>query len=132
MVKIVVTHHPFDLPAHYDDDNLVGRASNAMEMFASCGIDLLLAGHLHASHAGNTAARYKIKDYSALAVQAGTATSTRGRGESNSFNVIRTASDLMMVERFSWQQDEGAFNLATTETFERTESGWSAADTAAR
>lgn len=127
LIKIVVTHHPFDLPAHYDDDHLVGSASNAVEMFARCGIDLLLAGHLHASHAGNTAARYKIKNYAALVVQAGTATSTRGRGESNSFNVIRTAPGLVVIERFGWQEDMGAFTLAATESFARTGNGWSAA-----
>src|ERR1039457_5835017 len=86
ITKIIVTHHPFDLPERYDDRNLVGSAPIAMNMFSNCGADLLLAGHLHASHAGNTSARYKIAGYSALVVQAGTATSTRGRGESNSFN----------------------------------------------
>lgn len=124
LVKIVVTHHPFDLPEQYDERHLVGRASSAMEMFASHGIDLLLAGHLHASHAGNTAARYKIKDYAALVVQAGTATSTRGRGESNSFNVVRAASSRIVIERFSWHQELAAFNLSITETYERSGTSW--------
>jgi 3',5'-cyclic AMP phosphodiesterase CpdA len=124
VTKIIVTHHPFDLPDRYGDSDLVRRAPMAMHMFSSCRADLLLAGHLHASHAGNTSARYNLGGYSALAVQAGTATSTRGRGESNSFNIIRIASPRIVVERFSWIPDSQAFVRAATEIFERVPNGW--------
>src|SRR5258708_1489684 len=90
LIKAVVTHHPFDLPEGYNDRELVGRAQMAMTGLADCGADLFLAGHLHVSHTGHTAKRYNIQGHSALVVQAGTASSTRGRGEANSFNVIRT------------------------------------------
>ena len=69
--RIIVTHHPFDLPDTFDKDDLVDRAPMAMQAFAECGVDVLLAGHLHASHAGNSAQRYKISGYAALVVQAG-------------------------------------------------------------
>jgi 3',5'-cyclic AMP phosphodiesterase CpdA len=129
IVKIIVTHHPFDLPAHYGEQHLVGRAKNAMGTLAKCGADLLLAGHLHASHAGDTSVRYQIENYSALVVQAGTATSTRGRGEANSFNVLRIESSHIVVERFCWMPDTGAFILATSESFERISNCWHKADT---
>ena len=77
ITKIIVTHHPFDLPEGHGRGDLVGRARLAMETFARCGADLLLAGHFHSSHAGSTAARYQIMGHAALVVQAGTATSTR-------------------------------------------------------
>jgi 3',5'-cyclic AMP phosphodiesterase CpdA len=125
IIKIIVTHHPFDLPEHYDEDRLVGRAPIAMNMFASSGVDLLLAGHLHASHAGSTAARYKIDDYSALVVQAGTATSTRGRGESNSFNVIRAEPLRIVIQRYSWSLERGSFDITAAEAFERISNIWS-------
>ena len=89
VVKIVVTHHPFDVPEGHDERNLVGRARMAMEALARCGADLFLAGHLHVSHTSRSVTRYKIKGHSALVVQAGTAASDRGRGEANSFNVLR-------------------------------------------
>ena len=124
IVKVVVTHHPFDLPAGHDERDLVGRARMAMEGLASCGADLFLAGHLHVSHSSHTATRYKIKGHSALVVQAGTASSTRGRGEANSFNVIRLEHPHIAVERFEWQVENVVFGLATTENFTHTPDGW--------
>ena len=101
-IKVIVTHHPFDLPEGYPSEHLVGRASMAMQRFAEVGADLFLAGHLHVSHVGHTADRYNIAGHSALVVQAGTL-STRGRGELNTFNVLRIARPEMTVERYSWE-----------------------------
>lgn len=124
IVKVVVTHHPFDLPEGHDERDLVGRARMAMELLARCGADLFLAGHLHVSHTAHTAVRYKIEGYSALVVQAGTATSSRGRGEANSFNLIRLEHPLITVERFEWRPEQGEFQSAKTEQFRHTEDGW--------
>jgi 3',5'-cyclic AMP phosphodiesterase CpdA len=124
IVRIVVTHHPFDLPEGHDERNLVGRARLAMETLASCGADVFLAGHLHVSHTTHSATRYKIKGHSALVVQAGTATSARGRGEQNSFNVIRVNRPRITVDRLEWQPERKAFGLATSEHFRVTSEGW--------
>src|SRR5207253_1287181 len=78
----------FNLPAGHGDQDLIGRSTMAMPELAAAGADLFLAGHLHVSHIGHTAERYKIAGHSALVVQAGTL-STRGRGELNAFNVLR-------------------------------------------
>ena len=74
--------------------------------------------------AGNTAERYKIDGYAALMVQAGTATSTRGRGESNSFNVIRIEDSCIRVERYSWSDGKADFEKVSTEAFERRGGVW--------
>lgn len=124
LTRIIVTHHPFDLPASFNTKDLVDRAPQALDMFAECGVDLLLAGHLHASAAGNTAERYKIDGYAALMVQAGTATSTRGRGESNSFNVLHVDASNIRVERYSWNEDSADFEKVSTEAFERAGGVW--------
>ncbi|MEP6743641.1 MAG: metallophosphoesterase [bacterium] len=124
VVKIVVTHHPFDLPEGHDKRNLVGRARMAMERLASCGADVFLAGHLHVSHTTHSAKRYKIKGHSALVIQAGTATSNRGRGEANSFNVIRVERPNITIERLEWQPEQGLFGLVETENFSHTPDGW--------
>ncbi len=123
VAKIVVTHHPFDLPEGHDERHLVGRARMAMEALASCGADVFLAGHLHTSHTTHSAKRYQIKGHSALVVQAGTATSSRGRGEENSFNVIRIDGPLITVERFEWQENH-KFDQRSAEHFRHTSDGW--------
>lgn len=122
VTKIVVTHHPFDLPPGHDSRELVGRSRKAMRMFASCGADILLSGHLHESHAGDTKLRYKIDGFVALVVQAGTATSTRGRGEVNSFNVLSIDHPTVRVERFAWTGVEFAPQDAAA--YEHTANGW--------
>jgi 3',5'-cyclic AMP phosphodiesterase CpdA len=124
ITRVVVTHHPFDLPPGSEESDLIDRANMAMDAFAESGVDLLMAGHLHTSHAGNTSVRYKISDYAALVVQAGTATSTRGRGEVNSFNVIRVEPNRIEVDRHGWDTVHCKFQLLHTEKFLRSGNVW--------
>jgi 3',5'-cyclic AMP phosphodiesterase CpdA len=124
VVKIIVTHHPFDVPAGSQESAVVQRARLAIQTFAACGVDLLLAGHMHRSYLGSTATRYKMGGYSALIVQAGTATSTRVRGEANTLNVLRIAWPHMTVERLAWQPSRGVFAVVTRDSFHQTSKGW--------
>jgi 3',5'-cyclic AMP phosphodiesterase CpdA len=126
LTRIIVTHHPFDLPQSFDDDDLVDRAPMAMQVFAESGVDVLMAGHLHASHAGSTSDRYAMSEYAALVIQAGTATSTRGRGETNSFNVVRIDADKVEVDRYGWDVIGKAYSLVSTEKFLRSGNIWAA------
>lgn len=124
ITKAIVTHHPFDLPEGHHEGDLVGRSRMAMEVLANCGADLFLAGHLHVSHTGQTTKRYSIKGHSALVVSAGTAASTRERGEANSFNVLHIQHPEIKVERLRWDPDAGQFSVAMTEEFRNTPDGW--------
>ena len=124
-IKVIVTHHPFDLPKRFDSTHLVGRANAAMARLACVGADLFLAGHLHVSHVGHTAERYRIAAHSALVVQAGTL-STRGRGELNSFNVLRVARPEMTIERYSWPSGSRRFEQSFEGKFRHTDDGWTA------
>ena len=127
LTKVVVSHHPFDLPQAHVARDLIGRAALAMRMFADCGADLLLAGHLHVSSTGSTAQRYKIGRYAALVVLAGTAISTRARGESKSFNVIRITRGRIDVERRRWNPTRDDFEVSARESFRRGADGWALA-----
>ena len=122
-VKIVVTHHPFDLPEGHGEHHLVGRSAMAMERLSGVGADLFLAGHLHVSHVGRTAERYQIAGYSALVVQAGTL-STRQRGEPNAFNVLRLDRPTIAIDRYSWDGDTGGFRSTPAGEFRHTAGGW--------
>jgi 3',5'-cyclic AMP phosphodiesterase CpdA len=51
--RIVVTHHPFDLPAGAHGD-VVGRSRLAMITLAECQVDMLLSGHFHIADIGHT------------------------------------------------------------------------------
>jgi 3',5'-cyclic AMP phosphodiesterase CpdA len=123
LTRIVVTHHPFDLPAGASG-RVVGRSRFAIKTLAECKVDLLLAGHFHIADTGHTAKRYNIPGYSALIVSSGTSTSTRGRGQPNSFNIIRVDRPNITIERHIWRPAEGAFDLLSTERFYRSPDGW--------
>lgn len=125
LIRVIVTHHPFDVPGGFATDHLIGRADMAMARLARAGADLFLAGHLHVSHVAHTAERYKIAGHSALVVQAGTL-STRGRGETNTFNVLRIERPEMTIERYSWQTGGNAFEQSFEGKFRHTSEGWTA------
>jgi len=125
VTKIVACHHPFDLPAHHTQRDLIRSAESAMRAFAQCGVHIILSGHLHLSHTSHTAQRYRIEGYGALIIQAGTAISNRTRGELNSFNVLQIQAGKLAVERLTWNVKTSSYTLSKAEEFTRTVEGWS-------
>ncbi len=124
VVRVIVTHHPLELPDELEHEGTVGRARLAKDMVSACRCDLLLAGHLHVGEAGSADMQSGAGTHNAIVVQAGTATSTRGRGEINSFNAIRVETHRIDVVRYGWQLPVGRFKPTHHETFERTALGW--------
>lgn len=126
MLKIIVTHHPFDLPEELDEADIVGNAVEAMPVFSESGADIFLAGHLHVSHIVNSARRYKLDNgKAALIIQAGTAASVRFRGEINSFNLLEFEYPKLVVKRFECESAAAGFVAASAQEFEHRGSGWS-------
>jgi 3',5'-cyclic AMP phosphodiesterase CpdA len=121
--RIVVTHHPFDLPAG-THGTVVGRSRLAMITLAQCQVDLLLAGHFHIADIGQTTKRYDMPGFSALIVSSGTSTSTRGRGQPNSLNVLRIEPRQITIDRRVWHSAEQAFELFSSEEFHCSKNGW--------
>jgi 3',5'-cyclic AMP phosphodiesterase CpdA len=122
-VRVIVTHHPFDLPPGVQERRLLGRAYPAMAKLARANADLFLSGHLHLSHTSSSAVRYRIEGHSALIVQAGTL-STRTRGELPSFNVVRVHRPDIDVRLFVWNPDKGGFSESIVGHYRHTDGGW--------
>jgi 3',5'-cyclic AMP phosphodiesterase CpdA len=127
VTRIVVTHHPFDLPPGVREKRLLGRARAAMARLATAGADLFLSGHLHVSHVSRSAERYRIAGHSALIVQAGTV-SLRGRGEEPSFNVLRLDAPTLTLGRILWRPGESRFEETAFGVYRRGAEGWAAID----
>src|SRR3712207_2209024 len=103
--RILVTHHPlFAMPLGEGGEltKVVKRHTDALEAVADAGVQILLAGHFHRTYAQS--AREMVETAGpALVIQAGTATSTRVRGdELQSFNWIETAPDRVELQVHRW------------------------------
>jgi len=115
--RIVVSHHPFHIPLGLSGVAVVDGIDHAMHAFAECGVDLFLAGHLHLVH--QASAEVYVPGFRATILQAGTATSTRARGEPNSFFVLRVSSDTIEVDVRQWNAAHGEFVVAETRILPR-------------
>ena len=125
-VRIVVCHHPFDPPGGRGGRwTAPAPDAEAVNTLVARGADIFLTGHLHLTYVGHTATRYQSPGRSAIVVEAGTATSFRGRGEVNSFNLLRVDGDRVSVERLDWDAGASRFTLASREEFVRSATGWS-------
>ena len=126
LVRIIVTHHPFDLPPGVRERRLLGRARMAMARLSKANADLFLSGHLHLSHASRAAERYRIEGHSGLIVQAGTV-SSRSRGEQPSFNLLRIERPEIALVKYVWDPAAGAFGASDWGRYRHSEQGWVAA-----
>jgi len=122
-LKIVITHHPFLPPQDVPKQKLIGRSRRAMRAFSAAGVDVLLCGHVHnALSSATEQRRYRTAARPLLVVQAGTATSSRLRGEANGYNVLLFREPDLTVIHKSWT---GTGFAPTAEArFRRSANGW--------
>ena len=122
--RILVTHHPlFALPIGdgLELGHLIDDQQSALEAIADAGVDLLLAGHNHRASV-NDATKLVKGAGRALVVQAGTATSTRTRGEMQSFNRIEIDQRGARITIQRW--DDARFVSGDSQIFERHGDQW--------
>ncbi len=122
VLKVLVTHHPFLPPPGDPEPPLVGRAALALQAAEACGVDLVLAGHLHHGYTGDIRTHHVGIKRAILVAQAGTATSHRLRNEANSYNVIRTSPGRLGFSLRVW--DRRTFREARFVEYERSGSDW--------
>lgn len=128
VLRVVVTHHPFDLPKDFRSHNLQRKPAEAMEMLIKSKVDILLAGHTHKSIIDHVPKQAKNSGYKPLIIQAGTSTSVRTRRETynNSFNIITLDYPIMQIKNYFWDKQEKVFFPKRIKNFTHTEKGWSA------
>ena len=122
LFKILVTHHPFIPPPRSPDADVLIGGGRALSFIEECGVDMLLAGHLHLAYHDDVRAHHTSVRRSVLSIQAGTATSTRRRGEPNAYNWITISPDLVTVAVRAWNGREFEESLVTR--YERTKHQW--------
>lgn len=122
LFKVVVTHHPFLPPPGGRPHGIILGARRALATLERAGVDLLLAGHLHMNYSGDVRSHHEATKRSILSVQAGTACSTRRRGEPNAYNWISIGRDRVEIEVRTW--GGAAFGASTLKVFERVAGEW--------
>jgi 3',5'-cyclic AMP phosphodiesterase CpdA len=125
--RVVVTHHPMDVKPGDWKQRTVSKSKDAMKKFGEVGVDLFLSGHLHVGRTIATSARYKFKGYSAVVVHAGTAVSTRRRGQANAWNIVRVegvGADRGIIEIQPMQWNDVAFEPMAVERYVKGKDGW--------
>lgn len=120
--KVVVTHHPFLPPQGERPHGIVHGAERALAVMERCGVDLLLAGHLHMGYSGDVRTHYEAVKRSIISVQAGTTVSTRRRGEPNAWNFITLDGPRLTVEVRAWK--ESRFEAASRSIYVRENGQW--------
>lgn len=121
-MRILVTHHPlFALPVGSEVGRAVGRSELALDAIGDAGVDVLLAGHNHEASI-NSARDLVTRAGPALVVQAGTATSTRVRGQEQSFNRIDLDGSGITVTVESW--DGSDFTAQDAQRYQLMDGHW--------
>jgi len=113
-LRVVVTHHPVAAITAEDTRNLLHGHEQAIRRWAQAGADLIIGGHIHLPYVLPLTSRMDIAR-PVWAVQAGTALSTRIRGQiPNSVNLIRYEADApggrkASVARYDYDDGSKAF-----------------------
>lgn len=120
---VVACHHPFVVGPNRAGAEIVGRGEEALRAFRDAGVAAVLTGHVHVS----SAAPIEAVNSEILSVQAGSAASDRQRGETASFNLIKTETgpeqiaievkglktgDFLTVRELKFERAGGAWRMA--------------------
>lgn len=110
--KVVVAHHHLIPPPNFGTQRVLANAYEAIDLFSSAGVDLILSGHLHQAYIGNSEEFYPKGRPPVVILHSGTTASNRGRGgerERNTCNWIQVDGRSMVVSHLRWHRDLDRF-----------------------
>lgn len=112
LFKVVVAHHHLIPPPNFGTQRVLSNAYDAIDLFSTCGVDLILSGHLHQAYIGNSEEFYPKGRPPMVILHSGTTTSSRGRmgeREKNTCNWIEVAPVTMTVSHLRWHPELDRF-----------------------
>jgi 3',5'-cyclic AMP phosphodiesterase CpdA len=110
--KIVVAHHHFVPPPRFGSQGVLRNAFDAIDLFSTVGVDLILSGHQHQAFIANSEEFYPKGRPPVVIVHSGTTTSNRGRGveeDRNTCNWIEISDRRIQVCHCRWEAELDRF-----------------------
>lgn len=111
-LKVVVAHHHLIPPPNFGTQTVLANAYEAIDVFSTVGVDLVLSGHQHQAYIGSSEEFYPKGRPPVVICHSGTTTSNRGRmgeRERNSCNWIAFDEQSLTVSQHRWHREEGYF-----------------------
>lgn len=122
-IKMVGFHHPVRAieTAARAGRAVVSGADHAVDILAQAGLDVMMTGHVHLAKVS------LVEDQGRTFIlsQAGTAVSTRLRGEPASYNILALTNQGITVEVHRW--GDAGFAIENRVDYVRGEKGWTQA-----
>lgn len=119
--NVLVVHHHLTFLRDLGPHDVAQGAEAALKMAGESSVDLVLCGHLHRSYVGHVDVDIERGQRIVIA-SAGTATSSRGRGEHrnvNFYNHVHVWADHFVVEERRFEPETGRFVPERSTRFER-------------
>ena len=124
-VRIVVAHHPMVHQPDYERNRPMWGSAATLAHLSRLNVELVLSGHRHRSLIASSEGVYEGANEAnrVLVVQAGTATSSRGRTserQRNSFNLVEIDSDEIRVTQYRHAPERNEFYNYAEHRYRRT------------
>lgn len=124
LLKVVVAHHHLIPPPNFGTQRVLANAYEAIDLFSTVGVDLILSGHQHQTYVGNSEEFYPKGRPPVVILHSGTTTSSRGRGgerDKNTCNLVRIDASSLLVSHYRWEPTADRFTEHSRHWYPRQE-----------